>query len=468
MLGKEQNNLSIRLYPLLNRRLLKEIKGSDSMYRKHAIHVVIVRCLALTLIGWFAYALARALWTIVYLGAPLYDWQWYPAIIAWLIVLVVRVLWRLPRSRLTTLVLIGLFAWTVAGYNGFGRVAQVSPANAPPIPISFWAFGGILQAPETVLEDLHSAGGWLYLSIGDLEGENGRTKIAGLQRLAKHGIGVYLMPPASDFLSVPVHDEWIANAQKMADTVQNVGLTNVRGIIGDVEHPRHTSLDVLAVDQDDLFQTVRDLDGLIQLMKGEYPNLELGVTALWPLYMDNLDGDLDLSIIHRSTVDPPGSWDYINVMTYSSYFPPSWRAYYVYLIERAMAQRYPEHQPSHLIGLVGGGFPGEPLLDFDDIVRDARLSRAMGVREIVVFQLDGALEVFGDDFIRRFTAAVNDVQSDSTVKVTFSRPASALLYGVVAADALLDVRSWKGLLLIAWMALSGLVVYRSVRCLRLG
>jgi len=69
-----------------------------------------------------------------------------------------------------------------------------------------------------------------------------------------------------------------------------------------------------------------------------------------------------------------------------------------------------------LIGLVGKGMPGEPLLDFDDLVRDARLSRALGVHEIAVFQLDWALQVFGEDFVRRLTAAVNGPQSDVTVE----------------------------------------------------
>ncbi len=136
-------------------------------------------------------------------------------------------------------------------------------------------------------------------------------------------------------------------------------------------------------------------------------------------------------------------------MTYSSYFPSAWRAYYVYVVERAMARRYPAAPASHLIGLVGGGFPGEALLDFEDLVRDARISRALGVREIVVFQLDGALRAWGDDFVRRLNAAVNGSQPSVSVAVPFSRPASAMLYSAVVADGLLDIRKW-GLVWIAW------------------
>jgi len=113
---------------------------------------------------------------------------------------------------------------------------------------------------------------------------------------------------------------------------------------------------------------------------------------------------------------------------------------------------------SYLIGLVGGGMPGEPLLDFDELVRDARLSRALGVREIAVFQLDGALRVFGDDFVRRLTAAVNSSQPGAAVAVPFSRPASLLFYATAAADALLDVRGPLGW---AWIALSGMIAFRT-------
>lgn len=67
---------------------------------------------------------------------------------------------------------------------------------------------------------------------------------------------------------------------------------------------------------------------------------------------------------------------------------------------------YPAAQVSHLIGLAGTA-PAEPELSYAELVRDARLSRALGVREIVIFLLDTALREFGDDFIRRFNADVN-------------------------------------------------------------
>ena len=433
---------------------------THSTRRKQTVSTIL-RWLTLILVGWLTYALTRALWTIVHLGVPLFDWQWYLSIIALLIGLLARLAWHLPRSKLSTGVFIGLLIWTLVGYNGFGQEKQFYPAHTPPIRISFWAPWEISAAPEMALQDLRSAGSSLYLSIGgqQLLEENVQSLIDGLRRLAKHGIKVYLAVRASDYLSVPVHDEWIANTQLAAAVVHREGLTNVRGIIGDVEQPKHVSLDIWGTDRAAFSQAMRDLEGLIQWTRHEYPDLKLGVTAFLLLYLDSVDADSDLSIIHRSSVDPPGNWDFVNAMTYSSYFPSSWRAYYVYLVERVMTRLYPDLQVSHLIGLAVKGNPGEPVLGFDDLVRDAQLSRAMGVSEVVVYKLNSqALKVFGDDFIRQLVAAVNDTQPDTAVRVPFSRPVSVLIFGTVAVDALLDVRNWKGLLLIGWMVTSGLIV----------
>jgi hypothetical protein len=415
--------------------------------------LVIVHWIVLTLGGWLAYALLRALWTIVYLGAPIYDWQWYLPVIALLIGLPIYIVLSVSRTRLALLLLAILLVWVVIGYNGLGRVVYLQPGHAAPIPISFW---GSVEYSETVLQDIQSAGGYLYVcpSEGAFEGEQGHVLADGLRRLAEHRIEVYLCPPVSDFLSVPVHREWIASAYRVAAFVRREGLTNVRGLIGDAEPPGKMPMDIVSAHQAEFSQAVLDLRDLISTMHSEYPGLQIGVTATGPHYLDGLDGDSDLSVVMRSPVDPPGGWDFINMMTYSSYFPSDWRAYYVYMAERAMTRRYPTDRVSHLIGLIGCGLPWEPLLNLDDLVRDARVSRALGVREIVVFHLDCALGVLGNDFVRRLVVAVNGPPSDVTLAVPFSRPASAMLYGISAVDAVLDARGWRGLLWISWAILS--------------
>ena len=157
-------------------------------------------------------------------------------------------------------------------------------------------------------------------------------------------------------------------------------------------------------------------------------------------------------------MDPSGGWDFVNLMTYASFVPPDWRAYYVYLHEQAMAKLYPRDRVSHLIGLVGEGMPGEALMGFDDLVRDARISYTLGVREIVVFQLNGALKVFGEDFVRRFVTAVNS--PDAVINVPFSRPVSIVFYATALVDALLDVRGPRVWLWIAWIIASGVIARR--------
>ena len=433
------------------------------MRERHTVFLsIILRWTVLTLVGWLAYALLRALWTIIYLGAPSYDWIWYLPVAALIISLPVFITWQLPLTRTASVAFAGLLALALISYNGFGQVVYLQPSRAAPVPISFWSYSDFYSMPESIMHDLQAAGGRIYLDAGQdpFGGEHGRTLAAGLGRLAQYNIEVYLTPAASNFLSVPVNREWIANAYSLAADIRHEGLTNVRGLIGDAEPPSNMPMDILGNEQADFYQAVFGLRDLIAAVHREYPGLQVGVTATSAHYLDGFDGDADLSVVMRSPVNPPGGWDFINVMTYSSYFPPAWRAYYVYLVEHAMARRYPTTQVSHLIGLVGKGMPGEPLLEFDDLVRDARVSRALGVHEIAVFQLDWALQVFGDDFVRRLTAAINGPQSDSSVAVSFSRPVSAMFYGLAAADALLDARGWRGLFWIAWAVLSGVLVRR--------
>jgi hypothetical protein len=165
----------------------------------------------------------------------------------------------------------------------------------------------------------------------------------------------------------------------------------------------------------------------------------------------------------RSPMDPPGNWDFVNLMTYSSYLPQDWRPYYVYVHERAMARLYSPDRLSHLLGLVGEAMPHEPLLGFDELVRDALISRALGVREIAVFQLNGAIKVFGDDFVRRLNAAVNGIAASEKVSVPFSRPVSLVFYGTLAADGVLDAVQSRSSLLAIWVVISGWLAWRLTR-----
>jgi hypothetical protein len=315
--------------------------------------------------------------------------------------------------------------------------------------------------PDTVLDDLRSAGGRIYFGAGGyypLETDRGQALAASLRRLADYGIEVILATPAGDdFLSVPVYRDWIAGTQAAARFVQREQLSNARGFIGDAEPPFHSPIDWAGAFRGEFDDAVAGLRSLIDAIHRANPRMQIGVTALWNQFVDRLDGDPDLAMIMRSPVDPPGGWDFVNLMTYSSYLPADWRPYFVYVYERAMARLYPADRVSHLIGLVGGGMPGEPLLDFEELVRDARLSRALAVREIVVFQLDGALQVLGDDFVRRLVDAVNRLPSDITLRVPFSRPVSLHFYAIAVADALLDVRGSRGWLWGGWLALSALI-----------
>ncbi len=213
---------------------------------------ILFRCLAWTLLGWLLYALVRAVWTFATLGAPFFDWQEYIAIIALLIGALVYSAWRPPRPRSLLGLLVLLLAWAVAGWGGFGQVVQVAPARQGPISVSYWTGLSMTQMSDDVLDDLHSTGGQLYFSVGKREvaGDNTPTLVDGLRRLEGHHIPVYLSVRASDYLSVPVHDELIASVQEAVSLIRREQLTGVRGFLGDAEQPAKTSPQQLRVNRE--------------------------------------------------------------------------------------------------------------------------------------------------------------------------------------------------------------------------
>lgn len=378
------------------------------------------------------------------------------------------ILWSLSRhgklylARGATAIGVILIDWTIIGYNGFNQDVQLSVTNNAPIPISFWAYSDFRQTPDAILKDIHAAHGSLYLDAGarPFEADGHAAFVAGLRRLADYSIPVYWAVPAPNFLSVPVAAQWTANVRRAAELVTEENLNAVRGFIGDMEPPLNESFDWLGFQQGEFESAINAYRELQTDVRRHYPGLRLGVTAMWAHFFDPLDGDADLAIVMRSPLDPPGKWDFVNLMTYSSYYPDSWRPYYVYLLERAMARLYSTERASHLLGLVGGGMPGEPVMSFAELVRDARISRALGVCEIAVFQLDGALHVFGDDFVRRLHEAVNGEEAIGPVNIPFARPVSILFYGIAVADALLDGLRSQTWLFGLWLAVSGILMWR--------
>jgi len=421
------------------------------------------RWLGLCLLGWLLYAVIRTTLGLIYLGIPWFDWQWYGALIALLGLLTLFLAgFRLGRPRGAGLFTL-LTLWLVLGFGGFGQSLTLRPNQAPPVPISFWAGAELgSAAPAELLTDIHAAGGQLYLNVSEdsFDGARRQTLIRQLSRLNTFGIGAYLVVNASNYISVPVSAEWVSGVRKAAAFVQAEKLTNIRGLIGDAEPPYKLPLDYLGLDTQGFNTTVQSYAELLTFMSQTHPGLQLGFTAGWPQYVDTLDGDSDLSLILRSPVDPPQSWTYVNMMTYSSYLPdPAWRPYFMYLVEHELPRQYAQHPLSYLIGIVG--YPPEPLLTFDELVRDAQISRAMRADEVVIFRLEGSLKEFGPDFVRRLTAQVNGPAAPESLTVPFSRPVSILLFLQLFFDSLLDLRHWPGLLLLGWGALSAFLIRRS-------
>ena len=82
------------------------------------------------------------------------------------------------------------------------------------------------------MEALRAAGGRLYLttSPGALQGEARQKLTANLERFAEYDIEVCLAAHVSNFLSVPVYDEWVAHVPDTAAFVTDAKAANVWGI----------------------------------------------------------------------------------------------------------------------------------------------------------------------------------------------------------------------------------------------
>ena len=139
--------------------------------------------------------------------------------------------------------------------------------------------------------------------------------------------------------------------RQAAELVTEENLGAVRGFIGDVEPPLNEPFDWLGSQRNEFEAAVNAYRELQTDLRHDHPDLRVGVTAMWAHFFDSLDGDTDLSIVMRSPLDPPGGWDFVNLMTYSSYYPESWRPYYVYVLERAMGRLYPAEQVSLSLGI---------------------------------------------------------------------------------------------------------------------
>ncbi|HQV68944.1 MAG: hypothetical protein WAU96_04590 [Anaerolineae bacterium] len=212
----------------------------------------------------------------------------------------------------------------------------------------------------------------------------------------------------------------------------------ITGFIADAEPPLDKAFDVLGFGVGEVKRAEQNMRQFLENAQNTLPQFKQEVTSIFPLFADGFDGDNDIATLLQSPVDPPGNWSTLNLQAYTSYMPEESRTYYLWLLMHGMQTRYPNRQTSYLIGLAAPGFSWEPVLSEAELVRDARIARAMNAPEISVFHLRGALERFGDDFVARFTDVVQ--APSPNVEVSFSRTASLAIFAIFAADGLLDLR----------------------------
>ncbi len=224
----------------------------------------VARWLALSAFGLLAYACLRAVYAVVYLGTPLFDWVWYlPTIgvmLGILLCLAFPVLWK----RATIVTLVSITAVSCLLYGGGNRSIVLYPDQYEAVPISFWTGLDFRNVPDSLLEDIHAAGGYVYTGRGDGSYRQPAHDelAAGLRRLDTYHIKAYLIPPLSKFLSVPVEHEWEAHVRNAAEFVGREQLHNVMGVIGDAENPQDVPLDIWATDRSEFAHAIIDFGNL--------------------------------------------------------------------------------------------------------------------------------------------------------------------------------------------------------------
>lgn len=88
-------------------------------------------------------------------------------------------------------------------------------------------------------------------------------------------------------------------------------------------------------------------------------------------------------------------------------------------------------------------------IGFRRLVEDINICRGLGVSEVITFSLGRGLDAFGPDFIQRLAQAI-DASTSSPVDFSFSRAGAITPYGASLWDAVLDLRGWRGLIVLGW------------------
>lgn len=284
-------------------------------------------------LGCLIYSCVRGLQTYISIGAPFVDWSWYLLIIAALVWLLLRMGFRAVGDKLWLGGLAVLFAFLAIGFGAFGYHFALPMAQSPNPPITFWAAADVNYFSNTVLDDVKNAGGILYIAIDSAtfkEPSTPKEFVGQINLATEQGIQIVLLPPVSDFLSAPVHEEWITNTQ-LAMTFARENNLPITGFIADAEPPLNKSWDVFGFGASEVKRAEQNTRHFLESAQSTVPQFKQEVTSIFPLFADGFDDDNDLAILLQSPVDPPGNWSLLNLQAYTSYMPEESRTYYLWL-----------------------------------------------------------------------------------------------------------------------------------------
>ena len=296
---------------------------------------------------------------------------------------------------------------TLLSYNGY-NLDVIIPDTDNEIKISFWSHWNASGYSDELLNQLKIFNSSLYVFTPDHVVESQPSAFNdSMHRFMNYSIEIYLCAtPFGDFSAIYNWERYRNKTLEIAQFIISENLTTcVKGFINDVESPHYFTDELFA------FLNTGDLIGLgryicnsansqeyLEAVQGygllndelQALGFETHITAMLQGLIDIVDYDTSVQSLLQYAAFPPYNYDIYNVMLYRSivegdtYLVES-NPYFTSSYIKLMKHKFGTDAVSISLGVVNQGV----YQDFNEIVTDVKICKDMGVKEVVIFKLQG-------------------------------------------------------------------------------